>query len=281
VTLSVEQPTDRPPDVAPDKVILTIGDLQITASQFSQMIDTLPEQSREAARGAQRTQFATFLTQMVVLAQEAKRLNLDDTPVYRSEMLFQTDNTLAGLEYAQIGKSAKPDEAALRKYYDDHQADLTQARARHILVRFKGSPLPVRPDQQDLTEADALTRILELRKRIVAGEDFAEVAKKESDDTGTAAQGGDLGTFGKGQMVPAFEAAAFAMKPGDLSDPVKSQFGYHLIKLESKEVKSFADARADLERQLTQAAVQKAVEDLVNKTHVSVDPAYFPPKPNQ
>ena len=79
-------------------------------------------------------------------------------------------------------------------------------------------------------------------------------------------------------MVPAFEQAAFAMKPGDLSDPVKSQFGYHLIKVESKDVKPFADARPDLEKQLGQTTLQKAVEDMVKKTQVIQDPEYFSAK---
>jgi parvulin-like peptidyl-prolyl isomerase len=122
---------------------------------------------------------------------------------------------------------------------------------------------------------------LELRKRIVAGEDFAEVAQKESDDTASGAKGGDLGAFGRGQMIPVFEQAAFALQPGQLSDPVKSQFGYHLIKLESKDVKPFAEIRAGLENQLKQAQIQRAVDELVKKTPVVMDPAFFPPSPSK
>ena len=83
-----------------------------------------------------------------------------------------------------------------------------------------------------------------------AGGDFAELATKESDDTGSAANGGDLPPFHHGQMVPVFEQAAFAMEPGKISEPVKSQFGYHIIKLESKSTKSFEEAKPEIVKKL-------------------------------
>ena len=278
VTLT-PMPAEKAPVLPADQVVLTIGDRKITYAQFIQMANSMPEQSREGAQGAQRTQFANFLVQMISLSQEAKRQKIDETPAYKSALSFQLDNTLAGVEFEQIGKDATPDEAALRKYYDDHKAEYMQLKARHILIRFKGAPVPVREGQSDIGEADALTKALELRKRIVGGEDFATLAKSESDDTSSGANGGDLGTFGHGQMVPAFEEAAFALEPGQVSNPVKSQFGYHLIKLESKEAKPFADVRATIENQLKQAKVQSTVNEVVKKAAAVLDPAFFPAPP--
>ncbi|NOZ24559.1 MAG: hypothetical protein GXO94_00455 [Nitrospirae bacterium] len=102
----------------------------------------------------------------------------------------------------------------VKKYYDTHPDEFStdRARASHILVKTK-------------EEADSLL------KRIRAGEDFAAIAKKNSIDKGSASKGGDLGFFGRGQMVPEFEKAVFSMKKGAVSDPVKTQFGYHIIKL--------------------------------------------------
>ncbi len=275
------QPAKAPekvPDLPPNTVVLTIGGEKITLAQFNLMADALPEQSRAAAKGPQRQQFAEFLTQMIALAQEGKRKKLDETEAFKAALAYQIDNTLAGLTYTEMTKDLKPPDAELKKYYDEHQADMTQVHARHILIRFQGSPVPAKPEQKELTDAEALAKIQAIRKRIAGGEDFAEVAKKESDDTGSGANGGDLGTFGRGQMVPAFEEVAMATKPGELSEPVKTQFGYHLIKVESKTVKTFADVRADLEKQLGQTQIQKAVEDLVKKTPVVMDPAFFPPR---
>src|SRR5439155_26888750 len=116
-----------------------------------------------------------------------------------------------------------------------------------------------------------------LRARIVAGEDFATIAKAESDDTESGSSGGDLNFFGHGQMVPAFEQVAFAQKVGDLSEPVKSQFGYHLILVEKHETKSFDEMRPEIEKQLGPEMAQKAIEKLKSQTKVQIDDAFFGP----
>ena len=84
-------------------------------------------------------------------------------------------------------------------------------------------------------DAEALAKIKAIRKRIEAGESFADVAKEVSEDTGSGAEGGDLGWFARGRMVPEFEEAAFSLEPGKVSEPIKTQFGYHLIFVEEKD----------------------------------------------
>ncbi|HEY1337468.1 MAG TPA: peptidylprolyl isomerase [Bryobacteraceae bacterium] len=278
VTLTTEGATAAAsPSVAPDKVVLTVGDLKITSAQFDEIIDSLvPENFRQAAHGPGRKQMADNLVRMIVLSQEAQKRKLDQTPAYKTQLQFQTMNLLANLAIQQINKTTTVSDADLHKYYDEHQADYEQAHARHILIRTQGSPLPVKPGQKDLTEAEALAKAQEIRKKIAAGVDFAAVATQESDDTQSGPNGGELGTFHHGQMVPTFEQAAFALKPGELSEPVKTQFGYHLIKLESKETKSFDEVRPEISKKLQPAETQKAVEALRNSTPVVFDPDYFP-----
>ena len=263
------------PVVPPDRVVVAVGDWTITAAQFDQIIDALPEQYRAVARGSGRKQFADNVVRIAVLAQEGKRRKLDESPVYRTQSMFQDTNILANMTYEEIGKNTKLDEADVRKYFEAHKAEFEQVHARHILIRVQGSPSPVRPGQKDLTDAEALAKAQDLRKRIQAGEDFAQLAKRESDDTGSGANGGDLGSFRRGQMVPTFEQAAFAMQPGDLSDPVKSQFGYHLIKVEATESKSFEEVRPELERRMRPEQAQKTLEELQKKSQVVLDPDFF------
>jgi len=277
VPITVAPAEQAVPNVPPDKVIITVGDQKITAGEFNQIADALPEQSRAMAKGSARGQFADYLVRVIALAQEARRQKLDQTPSYKLAAQFQTESTLANMLYEQINKSAKPDEPTLRKYYDEHKSEFEQVHARHILIRMTGSAVPVKPGQKDLTEAEALAKVQELRKRILAGEDFAKLATTESDDAGTGPKGGDLGTFGHGQMVPTFEQTAFALKPGEMSEPVKTQFGYHLIKVESREAKTFEDVRPELERKLGPEQAKKAVEDLVKNSKATLDPEYFPP----
>ena len=233
VTMSVEKPKPMP-TVPPDKVVVSVGDVKITAAQFDLIIESIPEQSRASARGPNRKLFADQLVRLLVLAQEGKRRKLDEGAAYKAQTMIQNANLLAGLTYEQIGKEAKLGDADVRNYYEAHKGEYEQVHARHILIRMQGSPIPVKPGQKDLTDAEALAKAQELRKKIEGGTDFATLALAESDDTQSAAKGGDLGSFKKGQMVPAFEEAALAMKPGELSQPVKTQFGYHLIKVEGR-----------------------------------------------
>jgi parvulin-like peptidyl-prolyl isomerase len=263
------------PVVPPDRVVVAVGDVTITAAQFDQIIDALPEQYRSVARGSGRKQFADNVVRIEVMAQEGKRRKLDESSTYRIQSLFENANILANMTYEDIGKNTKLDEADVRKYFEAHKAEFEQVRARHILIRVKGSPSPVTPGQKDLSDEEALAKAQDLRKRIQAGEDFAQLARQESDDTGSGANGGDLGSFRHGQMVPSFEEAAFALPPGALSEPVKSPFGYHLIKVESKESKSFEDVRPELERRMRPEQAQKTLEELQKKTQVVLDPDFF------
>jgi len=263
------------PTVPPDRVVIAEGDIKITAAQFDRLVDTLPEQYRTLARGSGRKQFADSIVQVLVLAQEGQRRKLDTTTDYKTLTMMQDLNVLASLVADEIKKNAKTDEADLRKYYDDHKDEYEQVHARHILIRFQGSGVPVKPGQKDLTDAEALAKAQDLRAKIAAGADFAALAKQESDDSGSGANGGDLPPFHHGQMVPSFEAAAFALKPGELSQPVKSQFGYHLILVESHDSKAFADARADIETKLKPDQAKKAVDALQQQHPPQLDPEFF------
>jgi parvulin-like peptidyl-prolyl isomerase len=142
-----------------------------------------------------------------------------------------------------------------QKLYDAVTTDVPtteeQVRVQHLLVRIiepqptatplpEGQPSPTpdpsaQPTPAPVTADQALARITDVKKQLDAGADFATLAKQYSEDTGSRDQGGELGWFGKGQMVAEFENAAFKLQPGQVSDPVKTQFGYHLIKVEERD----------------------------------------------
>ena len=275
VKVEMNPPAKPPVSVPPDRVVLKVGDISVTAAQFDQLIDVLPPQSQAAARGPSRKQFADNVVRVFVLANDAKRRKIDDTPSYKTQLMFTINNLLAGLDYKELGKESKVTEDDVRKYYDAHKSEYEEVAARHILIRVQGSPMPVRPGQKELPEAEALAKAQELRKKIVDGADFAKLAETESDDTGSAANGGSLGTFRHGQMVPSFDQAAFALKVGEISEPVKSQYGYHIIKVESHQSKPFEQTRGEIEQRLQPEQTQKALEDLVKKSDPLMDPEYF------
>jgi parvulin-like peptidyl-prolyl isomerase len=265
--------------VPPDRVIVSVGDSKITAAQFDRLIDSLQPQYRAAARGAGRKQFADKVAQMLTLSQEAHRRKLDETEDFKTKVMLQDANLLASAMAEQLTKDVHISEADERAYFEAHKSEFETVHARHILIRFQGSGAALKPGQKDLTEAEALAKAQELRQKIQGGMDFGELAKLESDDSGSGAKGGDLGTFHHGQMVAPFDEAAFKLKPGELSEPVKSQFGYHLIQVQSHDGKTFEEVRVELENRMkpeqSQKAVLQAIESLQKTTPPVFDPEYF------
>ena len=272
-------PTAPASSVAPDKVVLTIGEQRMTAAEFDQLIDTLPEQVRASARGPNKRQFAENLVRIKILSQEARKRKMDETPAVQHQIELQKDNLLANALFQDMTANVKVDDATEKQYYEEHKADYETVHSRHILIRMKGSPLTQRQGKPELTEEEALAKAQELRKKILAGGDFAALAKTESDDATSGANGGDLGSFKHGQMVAEFDQAAFNLPVGQVSEPVKSRFGYHLIKVEQHDTKSFDEVKSDLEKKMRPELARSAVENLRRQTPVVLDDAFFGPAP--
>ena len=262
---------------SPDTVLVTIGDEKITQAEFDQFVAALPPEDQQMARGPFRRQWADSLANMKVLAREAQKRQLDQQPAVQKQLATMRDQVLANALILSIQDTA--DEAFLRKQFEANRPQFERVTARHILIRFKGSPVPVRPGQPDLTDADAKTKADQLTAKLKAGEDFAKLAKAESDDTGSAVEGGDLGSFTRGKMVPAFEQAAFALKENEIGQPVKSQFGWHVIQVTGRfdTYEKLADV---LKQQLGPQRAQQFVQELRGQYKVQLNDAVLgPPVP--
>jgi peptidyl-prolyl cis-trans isomerase C len=276
-------PAPAPPSPAPqqsvsgDTVVITVGSEKLTRAQFEELLAALPENVRATASGPGRgkRQLAEQLAEVLAIAQEARKRKLDQTPAVQQIIALQTDQVLAGALARQITSETKPDEAAMHAYFDQHKSEFERVKASHILIRFKGSNAPARPGQKDLTDEEALAKAQDIRKQLLGGADFATLAKAESDDTGSGAKGGSLGTFSHGQMVPPFEQAAFTLPLNQISEPVKSPFGYHVIKVEERTSKNFEEAKPDLEKQLGPQLAREALDKIHKQATVTIDDAYF------
>ena len=164
------------------------------------------------------------------------------------------------LQKEVLGKISVSD-ADAKKFYDKNQDKFKapeQTRASHVLITVDQKATPEEKKK-------AKEKAAAIKKRVAAGEDFAAVAKAES-KCPSAAKGGDLGYFGKGQMVPAFEEAAFSLKPGQISEVVETQFGYHVIKVTDRkqaETVKFNDVKDKIKDYLKNQQAQKPMADYV------------------
>jgi parvulin-like peptidyl-prolyl isomerase len=178
--------------------------------------------------------------------------------------MLQQARLLASMyEEEALVESVKATPAEIDAYMKSHPEE--QVHARHILISIK---TPEAPSDDALDKPQARAKAEELLKRIRAGEDFGSLAKEFSKDPGSKENGGDLGWFGRGRMVPEFEKAAFALQPGQVSDIVESQFGFHIIKV---------DERRNGDPQHAAEAVQqekekKVIEEIVKRqsSHITV-----------
>jgi len=267
-------PTLQNVNVPADAVVVSVGDEKITRKEFEQFVEALPPQLRAQATGPQKRRFVEQYVEMKALAQEAHKRKLDEKPEVQELLALQRDNILASTLYQNIAENSKPDDAAMRAWYDQHKSEYEEVKARHILIRFKGSPVPAEKDKKELTDEEALAKAKEIRAKLTEA-NFADVAKTESDDTATGKNGGELGTFTKGRMVPQFEQAAFSLAPGQFSEPVKTQFGYHIIEVESHDTKPYADVKSQIEARLKPELAKKAADGVRQQTAVTINDDYF------
>lgn len=271
--------TPAAPVADPNKVVLSIGSTNITAAQYNELVDALPPQSQAVARGAGKRQFAEILVQLKLLSAEAEKANLDKTPKIQNSLRFSREDLLARAMFENLQQNAKVDDAALEAYYNGHKNEYESVKAKHILIRVKGSPMPGGEGKPELTDEQALAKAKDIRAKLVGGADFAAVAKAESDDSGSGQQGGELGEFRRGMMVPPFEQAAFAQKPGEIGEPVKSPFGYHIILVEEHKTKSLAEVRPDIDKALRPEMAKKQIDAMRKAATVQIDDSFFGPAP--
>jgi len=262
--------------VSPETVVVTVGTDKLTRAQFEEILGALAENGRAATTPAAKRQVADQVGEIMGLAQEARKRKVDQSPGVQQMMTISSDQVLANALAKRVSSELKIDDAQLHAYYDAHKADFEEATASHILIRFKGSRVPVKPNQKDLTEEEALAKAQDIHNRLVAGADFAAIAKAESDDTGAEKNGGSLGPpFPRGKMVPQFDAAAFSLPVGQISEPVKSPFGYHIIKVEERKAKTFEEARPEVEKKVKPELIRAAMENIHKQTPVTLDDSYF------
>lgn len=266
------------PAAAADPVIVSAGDITIKQSEFENALKTLPAEYQQYAMGPGKKQFAEDYLRMKMLAAQGYKNGLQNDPDVQRQLELMRDNLVANAQLGKIDKTIQISDDDLQKLYTSNKKDYEQVKARHILIAFKGSPA-AQQGKPALTEEQAKAKAEEIKKQLQAGASFDDLAKKESDDVGSGSQGGALGAFGRGQMVPEFEAAAFNAKPGDIVGPVRTQFGFHIIKVESHDATPFDQVKATLEKSEHQKRLQAALDAMKNDAKPTFSETYFAPPP--
>ena len=242
-------------------VLARVGDVEITQEDFNHVLEGIPVQIRQQYMSSDgKAKLLEQLVDMHTFALEAKRLKLDKDPELQRKIKDIEKRVLATGYVDYLNKTIRVGDDQLMAYYNDNKSEFVQkeqVRARHILVK---------------TEAEARAVLEELK----AGKDFVKLAEEKSVGP-SGKRGGDLGWFSRGRMLPGFEEVAFSLKKGEISDVVKTRFGFHVIKLEDKKEggqETFEQAKEKIARKLTtqgtKALVDQARETLRKKMNVEI-----------
>jgi peptidyl-prolyl cis-trans isomerase C len=230
-----------------DPVVAKVNGAEVRQSDLDLAEEDLGQNAQQMSAEQKREYLVGYIADIMLSAKAAEGKRVMDQKEFKQRLAFVRSKLLMELMLQAEGKAAAT-EQAMRKVYDEAVTQMAyemEVRARHILVA---------------TEAEAKAIVVELKK----GTDFAELAKLKSKDPGAAAEGGDLGYFSKDQMVPEFAEAAFKLEKGQLSEPVKSQFGWHVIRVEDKRKKP-APEYEKVKDQLETFVTRKAQADFVAK----------------
>lgn len=240
---------------AADETVATVNGTPINYSDIA-LADE--EMGAALARLEPEMRFQYLLGMLIdrrVVALAAEEKHIDDDPAVKRRQDYFNEKALRDVYWVQLMQDKVTDEA-VRAWYDKNVKNAPaeqEAHARHILVETK-------------EEADKIAA------EIADGKSFADAAREHSRD-GSSADGGDLGWFGKEDMVPQFGDAVFSLKPGEVSAPVETQFGWHVIELvEFRDVPKpgFEEAREDVIRQIAREEGQKLMESLRNSAKIEI-----------
>lgn len=244
---------------AADPVVAKVDGTEIRQSDLALAEEDVGANIPAGTPDAKRDWLINYLTDMTLLAKAAEAKKIPDTADFKSRLAYVRSKALMETMLRDSGKAGATADAMQHVYQEavKQMGEEQEVHARHILFRVADAN-----DQKAAAAAEAKAK--DTLAKIKKGEDFAKLAKDLTEDPAGKADGGDLGWFTKDQMVPEFSEAAFKLDKGQVSDPVKTSFGWHLIKLEDKR-KREAPPFDQVKDQLETFVTRKAQIELLNK----------------
>ena len=269
------QPTPAPSLVGGGDVVLRAGTIALTKAEYESLVLGFARASGAPLTGAdnQSMKSGQEVARVLTLAEEAKRRGIDQDPEVAALMRVRSYVLLTNALFAKLTAEAKSDEAGTRALWESRQSEFVELTARQILIRYKGVATD-KPNVKVANRSEAQAKVLasRVRAQVASGMAFDAAAKIYSDDASTRSLGGQLPPFTRGATVAEFEAVAFNLVPGGLSEPFKTKYGYHIVQLVERRPFAFERVRATLEFARAREMLEK-----IGATGIELNPAYFKP----
>lgn len=270
---------EAPAEIKPDTVVMEANGKRYTKAEVDQLFALLPAQYQAQAHA--QPQFLTQVLMLQKLTEDAIKDELDKRPPYKEQLELNRLQILGNAELTIHGNSFPVTSADEEKYYKDHPDKFQEAKVRVIYVAFNPAPGKTGAEGKKLPlEAEAKAKIDDLRKQIEAGADFGKLARENSDDPASAGKDGDFGTIKHNSPYPEpIKAAVFALKQGELSQPIRQPNGFYLIRLEELHTLPYDEVNGQIATDMRQEKFQEWTKSLQQQFSIKVlEPAYFAPK---
>ncbi len=257
-------------------VIMRVNGEPVTSEEYEAAFAQLPDDVKRqiAATPQGKTAFAEQLVRYKILEQEARRLGVDKDPKVAAMISADRTSILASAVAEKL--VGKPTDQAVRDFYAGNQPVFDSMQVAHILIAYEGGMAPPRPGAAALSQPQAAAKAQQIVKALRGGATFAQMAIQHSDDVASAERGGDLGTFGRGQLPPEIEQRVFAMKEGETSDPMPSRFGVHIFRAGKHFTQPIDQVRGAISQQVQRQNTMDRIEQLRKQAKVDFDPKFFP-----
>ncbi len=265
--------------IAPDSIVFEVNGKKFTAAEVDKLIAGLPPQIQQNAR--MQPQMLSQLFVYKRLAEDAEKAGLDKQEPWKEALEFQRMQTLANAQLTTHGNTIQVTTEEQQEYYKKNPDKYQQAKVRVIYVSFNPAPDKAGADAKKLpTESEAKTKAEDLRKQIATGADFGKLARDYSDDKSSGAKDGDFGIIKHNSPYPDdIKKTVFALKAGEVSQPVRQPNGFYLIRVDEMNMQPFDEVSMQIFQEVKQQRFNEWVSAIQNQYKVKVEnPAYFTPR---
>lgn len=257
---------------SPHKVVLKVDNTQVTKADIDYLIGSLSPQVQRAVATRGKKPVGDEYAMMVLLSEKAKSQHLDATPDFQRRIALEKLQLLAQAEYQQIAQNIKVSPQEISTYYNTHKGEFEEAQVREFVVRKK--PANAKADAPGLPVTEAKARLASIQKAIEAGTDLKQVAKR-FDVPNTVIVNPEPVTVRKGEMLPALDKVAFALKDNQFSQPVDTPQALVLLQMLKRQQPSEQAVSDEIENALQQQKLKTALDDIKAKANIWMDPEYF------
>ncbi len=258
---------------AQDPVVISVSGVEYTREEVDRLRRYLPPEFRAQTQNMTNKSFLESFGFMQALAAKARAEGVLDKEPYKTQHQFNETSFLGNSYLQMISSSMKISAEEKQAFYDSNPNQFQEVRVSAIYVNF--SPVPEMAEKQGkpvVLESAALEKAQGLYAQAVAGADFAQLARENSDDPASAAKGGDLGYFKPADpLSPAIKNAVFAMEVGDTSEPVKDNARFYVFRVTDKRVRPFDDVKAEIDKAVSNAKLMQRLDQI--RAEIKINPA--------